>query len=79
MAGAKAKFKGSGTINGSGEYGFMISARNGDSKQNIQPDTFRIKIWDKLADSIIYDNQLGDDDMAEPSTVIGGGNVVLHE
>ena len=41
VAGANAKYKGVGTINGEGYYGFMLTATDGS------PDTFRIKIWDK--------------------------------
>lgn len=33
IAGSKAKFKGVGTVNGAGEYGFMVTATDGD------PDT----------------------------------------
>jgi hypothetical protein len=46
--------QGSGTINGSGNYGFLISAVDG-GKQGI--DGFHIKIWDKDDhDTVIYDN-----------------------
>jgi PKD repeat protein len=62
-----AKFKGSGTINGEGEYRFMLWA--GDD----EPDTFRIKIWeeDELDnETVIYDNGF--------DQAIGGGNIVIH-
>ena len=36
-----AQFKGSGTINGTGDYKFMIWAGDDD------PDTFRIRIWEE--------------------------------
>ena len=74
VAGTKAKFKGDGTINGAGSYGFMLTARDG------VPDTFRIKIWDKdNADAVVYDNQFGDEDDAELTTTIGGGNIIVHK
>jgi len=41
-------------------------------------DKFRIKIWDKATGAIIYDNQLGAADGSEPSTVLGGGRIVIH-
>jgi parallel beta-helix repeat protein len=71
----KAKYKGTGTINGSGNYGFMLTATdNGKSG-----DTFRIKIWDKdNADALIYDNQIVSDDDSYTGTVIGGGNIKVH-
>lgn len=62
-----ARFKGTGTINGSGAYKFMIWAGDGD------PDTFRIKIWteDELGvETIEYDNGM--------DQAIGGGSIVIH-
>jgi hypothetical protein len=73
VAGTKAQFKGTGTINGAGEYGFMLTAIDG------APDKFRIKIWDKVTGNVIYDNQLGMADDATPSTIIGGGSIVIHK
>ncbi|MCK4302721.1 MAG: right-handed parallel beta-helix repeat-containing protein, partial [Candidatus Eisenbacteria sp.] len=49
--GQKAMYKGTGTINGAGNYGFMLSATDADI------DTFRIKIWDKDTGTTIYDNK----------------------
>lgn len=46
VAGAKAQFKGSGTINGSGNLGFMLTAIDGQLNGGGQ-DKFRIKIWNK--------------------------------
>jgi hypothetical protein len=40
-------------------------------------DKFRIKITD--GDDVIYDNQIGDEDTANPSTVLGGGSIVIHK
>jgi hypothetical protein len=63
-----ARFKGTGTINGSGEYKFMLWA--GDST----PDTFRIRIWleDEVtgAETDVYDNGF--------DQTIGGGSIVIH-
>jgi parallel beta-helix repeat protein len=77
VAGAKAKFKGTGTINGEGNFGFMISAIDGDDDG--KDDTFRIKIWDKDDDdAVVYDNQMGADDDDAPTTALGGGQIVIH-
>lgn len=62
-----AKFKGTGTINGEGDFKFQIWAGDGDS------DTFRIKIWeeDELGNEIlIYDNGMDQE--------ISGGIIVIH-
>ena len=77
VAGTKAQFKGLGTINGEGEYSFMLTANDGASLNRV--DTFRIKIWDKATDSIIYDNQLDALDSENPTTTIGGGSIVVHK
>jgi PKD repeat protein len=79
IAGSKAKYKGTGTINGEGEYKFMLSAIDGDLKDNDKPDMFRIKIWDKTTEELVYDNQLDAPDDADPTTELGGGSIVVHK
>jgi predicted extracellular nuclease len=76
IAGAKAQYKGSGTINGGGSYGFMLTAIDGD--RNGTSDRLRLKIWDKATSAVVYDNQVGAADGADPSTVLGGGSIVIH-
>jgi hypothetical protein len=73
IAGPKAMFKGSGTINGAGDYAFMVSAIDGS------PDRFRIRIWDKVTNVVIYDNQIGAADDASPTTTLGGGSITIHK
>jgi hypothetical protein len=62
-----ARFKGSGTINGEGDYKFMLWA--GDD----EPDTFRIKIWveDEFGtETVTYDNGM--------DQAISGGSIKVH-
>jgi hypothetical protein len=73
VAGNKAMFKGSGTINGGGDYAFMVSAIDGS------PDRFRIRIWDKVTGVVIYDNQIGAADDAAPTMALGGGSITIHK
>jgi hypothetical protein len=42
-------------------------------------DKFRIKIWDKATGEVIYDNQLGESDNADPTTALQGGSIVIHK
>ncbi|UCH15587.1 MAG: HYR domain-containing protein [Bacteroidales bacterium] len=77
IAGSKAKFKGEGIINGLGTYGFMISAIDGDLKDNGE-DRFRIKIWDMADETDIYDNEIETDENEDPTTELGGGSIVIH-
>ena len=52
---SRAQFKGTGTINGEGEYGFLVSVID---ESNNYIDKFRIKIWDKNNDDEnVYDNK----------------------
>ncbi len=78
IAGARAQYKGSGTINGAGNYGFMLTAIDGQISGGGGIDKFRIKISDKSTGNIIYDNQIGASDDAAPVTSIAGGNIVIH-
>jgi hypothetical protein len=78
---SKAQYKGSGTINGVGNYGFMLTAIDGDNLNPKTVDRFRIKIWDRTTGNIVYDNQVSVDqsDTADPTTAIAGGNIVIHK
>jgi uncharacterized membrane protein len=74
VSGAKAQYKGSGTINGAGDYGFLLTANDGS------PDKFRIKMWNKVTGAVVYDNMPGapdDIDTAAPQS-IDGGSIVIH-
>ena len=80
IAGPKAMYKGTGAINGDGNYGFMISAVDGQINGGGGVDKFRIKIWDKdNDDNIIYDNNIGADEDADPATILGGGQIKIHQ
>ena len=72
--GDTAKFKGRGTINGEGDYKFMIWAGDGD------PDTFRIKIWEETngEELVVYDNSRGYSDY-ENGQPIGKGSIIVHD
>ena len=78
VAGARAQYKGVGSINGGGDYGFMLSAVDAALTPSTNVDLFRIKIWDKATDTVVYDNQMGVTDDAEPTTAISGGSIVIH-
>ena len=79
IAGAKAQFKGAGTINGGGDYAFLLTVTDGQVTGGGNVDKFRFKIWDRASGTVIYDNQPGADDTANPSTILGGGSIVIHK
>lgn len=73
IAGSKAMFMGTGTINGSGKYGFMLTATDRN------PDKLRIRIWDSASGLIVYDNKMNASDTSDPVTAISGGSIVIHK
>jgi len=78
VVGPKAQFKGTGTINGSGNYDFFVTIHDGDVN-NSGKDKFRIKIWDKGTGNVIYDNQIGAADDADATAEITGGSITVHK
>jgi hypothetical protein len=84
VAGARAQYKGSGKINDAGDYGFLLTAIDGEVAGGGGQDKFRVKIWNKSTGAIVYDNQMGADDTGDPSTLLGdngkgGGSIVIHQ
>jgi hypothetical protein len=67
VAGARAQYKGT----------FLLTVIDGDQPGGGGLDKFRIKISDSAG--VIYDNQIGADDSADPSTVIASGHIVIHK
>lgn len=79
VAGAKAMFKGKGTINGTGGYSFQLSAIDGQASGGTGVDTFRIRIWVTATNVVIYDNKLGAPVNADPTSALGGGSITIHK
>ena len=84
VSGARAQYKGTGTINGSGNYGFLLTAIDGQINGGGGVDKFRIKIWDNTVPSydpnyIVYDNKMGSSDTGNDATELGGGSIVIHK
>jgi hypothetical protein len=74
----KAQCRGTGTINGSGSYGFLLTVLDGDLVAGGGSDRLRMKIWNTAGGQVVYDNQLGAPDSTTPAAQIGGGNIVIH-
>ena len=80
ISGAKARYRGTGTVNGIGDYGFELTAWDGQVSGGGGVDRFRIRIWDRNpGNGLVYDNELGTAEGADPTTAIGGGSIVIHK
>jgi hypothetical protein len=79
IAGGRAQYKGEGTINGVGHYGFILTAIDGQLNGGDGSDKLRIKIWDldNASASVIYDNQMGALDDGNAATALGGGVISI--
>ena len=75
---AKARCKGTGTINGSGKYGFLLIVVDEPGRGKSTSEKFRIKIWDKTTSKTVYDNNLGYPEDITPTTEVTGGSVDVH-
>jgi hypothetical protein len=77
----KAQYKGTGTINGTGNYSFTLTAYDGDITGGGGVDKFRIQITDDNTHTLVFDNRKGvptDIDTADPQA-IAGGSIVIHK
>jgi len=91
VSGNRAQLRGTGTVNGQGNYQFLMVAvdrdsnGNGNGNGNVngngnrRQDRFSIRIWTTdpatNAETVIYDNQSV---AAAQGTALGGGNIVIH-
>ncbi|HYK03070.1 MAG TPA: DNA/RNA non-specific endonuclease [Thermoanaerobaculia bacterium] len=62
ISGTTATLQGSGTINGTGNYGFTVTATDAGN------DTFAIRVFDKTTNATVY----------EAAGTLGGGNLTIH-
>jgi hypothetical protein len=79
VAGCKAQYKGTGTVNGVPGYEFLLTAYDGNAGCGNSGDKFRIKIWN--SGGVVYDNKIAspdDIDTANPQ-LISGGSIVIHK
>jgi hypothetical protein len=73
---SQAQYQGSGTINGAGSYGFLVTALDGGGQG---AGMFRLMIWDKNNNNAVaYDTQPGAAVSAAPTTPLGGGRIQVH-
>ena len=76
VSGASAQFKGVGSVNGVDGHRFTVTVTDGDLLDD-RADAFRMRIWAPDG-GLVYDNQMGADDTADPTTAITQGSIVIH-
>jgi hypothetical protein len=77
VSGPLGQYKGVGTINGEGNYGFLLTAKDGQAPGGGGYDKFRIKIWE-IGGDVVYDNGLDAPEDSDVGTMLGGGSIVIH-
>jgi uncharacterized repeat protein (TIGR01451 family) len=76
LSGFRTLFRGAGKLNGEGGYRYLLNVSDGQAWQGGRADKFRLKIWNEKTGEVIFDNQLGDADDAEPTNAIGAGESI---
>jgi hypothetical protein len=76
LSGARTQFKGYGKVNSEAGYKYLLTVIDGQAAKGGGVDKFRIKIWNDKTGEIIFDNQMGEDDDADPTTPVGDGNSI---
>ena len=77
IAGAKAQFRGFGKVGGSAGYDFILTVIDGQVTGGGGVDKFRLKILEKTSGRVVYDNQMGASDAADPTTPAGTGSSIV--
>jgi len=75
---ARAQLEGTGEVNGKGGYSFLLTAIDGQISGGGGSDKLRLKIWDTVSGRVVYDNQIGAANDANPTASIQGGAIVIH-
>lgn len=84
VAGSRAQYQGSGTLNGKGGYKFLLIAVDGSTSKAVRDSRFRLKVWHADARSkgevVDYDNQAAARTVAiaGDGSVIGGGSIIIR-
>jgi len=76
--GPKCQFKGHGTVQ-RGRRLLVPADGNRRAAPRRRAGQAPDEIWVTLTGQVVYDNQVGDNDIADPTTVIGGGSIVIRK
>jgi hypothetical protein len=76
LSGVRTQFKGYGQLNNETGYKYLLTVIDGQAPKGGGVDKFRIKIWNEKTGEVVFDNQVGDDDDADPTTPVGDGKSI---
>jgi len=76
LSGARTQFKGAGKVNNEAGFKYILTVVDGQAPQGGGVDKFRLKIWNEKTGAVIFDNQSGAADDAEPTAEIGSGDSI---
>jgi hypothetical protein len=80
VSGAKAQYQGTGFLEGrTDEVIFQVTVIDGQLTGGGGTDKIRVQIWLTSTGALIYDNQPGAPNGADPTTPIGGGKTVIKK
>jgi photosystem II stability/assembly factor-like uncharacterized protein len=76
LAGPRTQFKGVGKVNHEAGYSYTLTVIDGQANNGGGVDRFRLKIRNDKTGEIVFDNQTGDDDNADPTSPVGDGKSI---
>lgn len=76
LSGVRTQFKGYGRLNNETGYKYLLTVIDGQAPKGGGVDKFRLKIWNDRTGEVVFDNQVGDDDDADPTTPVGDGKSI---
>ena len=78
VKGQTAFLEGSGTVNGKGDYGLLVSIQN-EPWYISNSDMLRFKIWNKATKEVILDTQPSEADSAPAKTLVKGSIFIINQ
>ena len=78
LSGARTQFKGYGKVNDESGYQYLLTVVDGQAPKGGGVDKFRIKIWNEKTGEVVFDNQKGEADDADPNTPVGDGKSISY-
>lgn len=79
VSGPKAHVRGLGEFADDTVCAFLATLWDGARAPGGGVDKIRLRLWDPATGKLLYDNQPGAADTADPTMPLGGGSIVIHD